>query len=109
MECTLPFRAEQPGMRIPCWLLSVPRVSPGSQGSGVEPTSRDQQIELYESLFSARRPFLLTETHTANLSTGAWNINGPLAGKPLERSRRSQSSRCTQQGLVLKGLMCYRV
>lgn len=73
-------------------------------GSGMEPTSRDQQIELYESLFSARRPFLLTETHTANLSTGAQNINGPLAGKPLERSGRSQSSCCTQQGLVLLGL-----
>lgn len=73
-------------------------------GSGVEPTSRDQQIELYESLFSARRPFLLTETHTANLSTGAQNINGPLAKEPLERSRRSQSSCCTQQGLVLTDL-----
>lgn len=79
------------------------------RGSGVEPTSRDQQIELYESLFSARRPFLLTETHTANLGTGAWNINGPLAGKPLERSRRSQSSRCTQQGLVLMSLVRYWV
>lgn len=82
-------------------------VSPAGRhgrGSGVEPTSRDQQIELYESLFSARRPFLLTETHTANLSTGARNINGPLAGKPLERSRRSQNSRCTQQGFVLMGL-----
>lgn len=97
MECTLPFQAVQPGMQIPAdsMLASLcARGQPGrparcGAGSGVEPTSTDQQIELYESLFSACRPFLLTETHTANLSTGAWNINGPF-GREATREEQEK-------------------
>lgn len=64
-----------------------------------------QQIGLYESLFSARRPLLLTETHTANLSTAARNINVRFTPEPLDSSSRNRSSHLHQESLALKGLL----